>query len=185
MADFEPMEFQFARTLLTCLCNALEAIAAQDPSLPAPGVCCMRPGTEVPFDVSSDGVDMCCFDNGEAYVKIMNVYPSSAFPQPDEPTGKQQCQLQRLAAVFEIGVIRCVPDEPTCEERTYKVRQTMADKSAAFTAACCWGKAIQAPDLGGAGTMWTAGSWDVAGPDGLCVSGSMQLIASLKGSGCC
>lgn len=182
---FEPMEYQFARTLLNCFCDALADIAALDPTLPAPGVCCLRPGADVPLDVSSDGTDMCCFDNGEAYVKIGPVYPSANFPEPDTATGKQACQLQRLAVVLEMGTIRCIPADPTCEERDFKVRQQMADKSAAYTAACCWGKAIQQPTLGGAGTLWTAAGWETAGPDGLCISGSMQLIASLRGPGCC
>lgn len=182
---YDPLPYKLANSLLTCFCNALAAIEAQDATLPKPGVCCLRPGVEVPFDVADDGTDMCCFDDGEAYVKIITSYPSSQFPEPDVPTGKQPCQMQRLAVVFELGTIRCIGVEPDCSTRAYKVRQMMADGDAAYNAVCCWGKAIQDPSLGGRGTMWSPGAWELAGPDGLCVSGTMQVVASIKGPGCC
>lgn len=181
MATIEPIPYQMARLLLNCFCDELAANAAQDPTIPAPMRCCLRPGINIPQDVSSTGVDLCC--EGEAYVKIVREYPSRVFPTPDESALANPCQLQSLAVEFELGIMRCIPEDPSCEERTDRLRIMMADADAAFRAACCWGKQLTRQIE--RGTKWFAGSFDQEGPDGLCLSGTMPLFASRKGPGCC
>lgn len=181
MATIEPVSFQVARLLLNCFCDALAANAAEDPTIAAPRNCCLRPGVDVPLDVDANGNDLCC--EGEAWVKIVSVYPSSQFPVPDEAPLSNPCQLQRLTVALELGIMRCIPEDATCEERTDKLRIMMADADAAFRAACCWGD--QLSKTVGRGTKWFAGSFDQGGPDGLCLTGTMSLFASIKGPGCC
>ena len=178
----EPVEFRVAQALLSCLCTALNNNAAEDPSLPAPVRCCLRAGVDIPLDVTDEGEDLCC--GGEAYVKIISTYPSTTFPQPDEYTAND-CQMQRLTVALELGVFRCLPLSPTCDESSFAVRRLAADRQAAMAAACCWGELIQDPKVVGRGAKFFVGSWDNEGPEGMCVGGTMPLFASVPGPGCC
>ena len=186
MALIEPVSYKVARELLTCLCAELAANANEDDTLAMPGRCCLRAGVDIPFDVTADGfaaTDMCCV--GEAYVKVMTEYPSLVFPEPDAGPQANGCQLQRMTVSLEMGTIRCINDDKSCAENELKLRWMLADKEAMYRAACCWGKRLQKPDVVGRGTKWFAGAWEQAGPDGDCLSGTMQLFASIPGPGCC
>lgn len=185
----EPLPYRVAKALLTCLCAELAANEVADATLTMPARCCLRAGTEIPFDITDSGIDLCC--QGEAYVKIIDFYPSAAFPEPDQPTANA-CQMTRFTLALELGVLRCIPDQPTCEASDFVMRRTMADGEAAFRAACCWGTTMQNPGtdplpLGRRGTKWFAGPWTPGGPDGLCVTGTMGLFVSLPGptTTCC
>lgn len=195
MALIEPLTYRAAKALLTCLCAELAANEVADPTLVMPKRCCLRAGSDIPFDITDSGVDLCC--QGEAYVKIVDFYPSAAFPEPDQPTANG-CQMARFTLALELGVLRCIPDQPTCEESDFALRRNMADAEAAFRAACCWGTAMntptlpypqppELPSLGRKGTKWFAGPWTPGGPDGLCLTGTMGLFVSLPGptTACC
>lgn len=182
MATIEEVEYRLAQTLLDCLCVALSDNQVADPTLPRPARCCLRGGADLVLDIDEAGNDACC--DGEAYVRVTDVSPASTFGTPDEP-GIMPCQMQRLDVTLELGVIRCLPLSPTCEEGTFSVRQLAADRAAAMTAACCWGKLIQDPKISGRGTKWFAGGWSTFGPDANCVGGTMTLMASVAGPGCC
>lgn len=183
MATIEPYSFKIAQELLTCLCSALNDNFVEDPTLVVPGECCIRPGVDIPLDVSETGVDACCV--GEAYVKINSVFPSASFPEPDPLDGVHKCQFTRFTVSLEIGVIRCISWNANCEEREFKARLLTADHQAMLAAACCWGKILQTPAVVGRGTRWSGGEWVPFGPDGGCIGGTMQLFASIPGNSCC
>lgn len=178
----EPLSWKIAKSLIACLCAELAANFVADPTLPMPKRCCLRAGSEILMDVTDAGEDLCC--SGEAYVKVISIYPSAAFPEPDQPTATP-CQMSRYTMALELGVLRCIPDSATCTESDFAVRRAMADGEAAFRAACCWGADLKTPQLVGRGVKWFAGGWDIGGPDGLCVTGTMPLFVSLPGPGCC
>lgn len=189
----EPLPYRVAKKLLECLCAELAANAIADPDLKMPARCCLRAGAEIPFDITDSGEDLCC--RGEAYVKIVDFYPSQLFPEPDQPTANA-CQLTRFTLALELGVLRCIPDLPTCEESDFAMRRMMADGEAAYRAACCWGAAMntatlptpvppELPSLGRKGTRWFAGPWTPGGPDGLCLPATMGLFVSLPGPAAC
>lgn len=187
MALIQPTSYLVAKKLLECFCAELAANANEDATLKMPGRCCLRAGVDVPLDVNVDGfvvTDMCCI--GEAYVKVISVYPSLTFPEPDAaPLSTSGCQMTRLTVALEMGTIRCINDDKDCAENDLKLRWMLADAQASFNAACCWGKALQDPAVVGRGTRWFAGAWEQAGPDGDCLTGTMQLFASIPGPGCC
>ena len=183
MALIEPPAYKAAKLLLECLCAELAANQNEDPTLEMPARCCLRAGAETLIDIDNTGVDYCCL--GEAYVKVLGVYPSSNFPEIDEFVAGS-CQMKHFTAQLELGVLRCIADSPTCEESDFAVRRALADAAAGYRAACCWGKALQEPINGfRRGTKWFAGPWGAAGPEGLCVSGAMTLQVSLPGISCC
>ena len=181
MALIIPKPYLAATKLLDCLCEALAANFAEDDTLPMPARCCVRAGTEIAFIVTDQGVDQCC--EGEAYVKIVDTYPSSLFPQPDEYI-KSQCQARRRTVALELGVIRCISDDPDCDESDYALRRNAADGEAAFAAACCFDKVVQRADVIGRGTATFFGGWTPSGPDGGCLAGTMPVFVSIPGPGC-
>lgn len=181
MALIIPKSYLAAKTLLTCLCAALAANEIEDPTLPMPGRCCLRAGVDIMMEISETGVDQCCV--GEAYVKIIDTYPSSKFPEPDEFVSKA-CQAKRRTVALELGVMRCVSVDPTCDESDEAVRKMAADGEAAFAAACCFGDEIQKPAVLGRGSAFFFGGWSVAGPDGGCLLGTMPVFVSIHGPGC-
>lgn len=178
----QPLAFRVAQALIDCLCAELLANEIADPTLKRPKFCCLRGGTDTILQVSDSGVDRCC--QGEAYAKIVDIYPSASFPTPDEFRSKQ-CQFQRLTVAMELGIMRCYPVDPTCAQSTEAVRQYTADAEAAFRAVCCFAKAIKANDFVGPGVQWFASGWTPQGPDGGCVTASMPVFASIPGIGCC
>jgi len=186
VALIEPISYKVARELLTCFCAALAANADADDTLTMPGRCCLRAGVDIPLDITAEGfaaTDMCCV--GEAYVKVVSIYPSMVFPDPDSGPLANGCQLQRLTVALEMGTIRCINDDKSCAENELKLRWMLADAQAAYAAACCWGKILQTPEVVGRGTKWFASAWEQAGPDGDCLTGAMQLFVSIPGPGCC
>lgn len=186
MAIFEPVAYKVARELMICFCAALAANTAADATIAMPGRCCVRAGVDIPLDVTVDGfnaTDMCCV--GEAYVKVISIFPSMVFPEPDAGPLANGCQLQRLTVTLEMGTIRCIQDDKECVENELKLRWMLADAQASYVAACCWSKRLQDPAVVGRGTKWFAGAWEQAGPDGDCLTGTMQLAVSIPGPGCC
>lgn len=184
MAEIRPVAWQIATSLIQCFCAELAANAAEDPTLPMVSRCCLRAGSEVPMDITEEGfiaIDQCC--PGEAYVKVNSIFPSSqSFPEPDAAALNTPCQMQQLAVSLEMGVFRCLPEYPDCVDSSYAVRQQAADAEAAFRAVCCWVKDMNTTIR--RGTKWFAQGWENGGPEGQCLSGTMQVFASMPGP-CC
>lgn len=184
MATIEPVVFKIGRILLECLCEALADNANEDPTLPMPQRCCFRAGAEVPLGVVVDGfviTDQCCL--GEAYVKFTTEYPSSTFPQPDEGPVSTPCQLTQMAVNYEMGVIRCIREEPDCTESSEKFRMQAADSEAMYAAVCCWQKRVKKEI--DRGSKWFASGAETAGPDGGCLMTTMLVQSSRRGPACC
>lgn len=184
MALIEPDVFKIGRILLECLCEALADISNEDDTIPMPQRCCFRAGSEVPLGLVVDGMvvtDQCCL--GEAYVKFMTEYPSSTFPQPDEAPVATPCQLAQMAITYEVGVIRCISNEPDCTESSEKFRLQTIDSQAMYTAVCCWQKRVKKEIY--RGFQWFASGAVTAGPDGDCLMTTMQVQGSRRGPACC
>lgn len=185
MATIEPLSWRIAQSLLACLCEALAANSNEDPTLPMPQRCCFRAGVDTVLNITNDGfnaIDQCCL--GEAYVKLISVYPSTVFPEPDSVPTTTTCQLSRLTVSLEMGTIRCISNDPDCAESSDKVRLMAADMQAMYKAVCCWQKRINKAPFR-PGTKWFAGAWEQAGPDGGCLTGTIPVFASIPGPGCC
>lgn len=182
MALIEPLSYRVAKALITCFCAELAANFITDPTLTMPGRCCLRAGVDTILEVDERGIDRCCV--GEGYVKIVDTYPSSAFPVPDEFVAGP-CQGRRFTVALELGVIRCVPIDPSCEQADFAVRRIAADGEAAFRSICCWATALKDPLLVGPGVKWFNGGWTPAGPDGGCLTASMPVFVSIPGLPCC
>lgn len=175
--------YNAALALLTCLCDALEANETADPELVAPADCCLQAGSDVAETITNTGEDVCC--RGRAYVKLLPMFPSANFLEPDLGAQKQPCAMPRLTLGLEMGVMRCIPVDADCTVHAQKLRLMAADAWAMFNAACCWGKLIQAPGIVGRGTQWSVGTWTPEGPEGGCLLGTLQVAVSIPGPGCC
>lgn len=183
MAVIEPVSYKMARILLECLCQELAANSIEDDTIPMPQRCCFRAGSEVPLMINVEGqvaTDQCCL--GEAYVKYIGEYPSTTFPEPDT-TIPGPCQLSAMAVTFEMGTIRCLNEEPDCVESSDKMRIMMADEEAMLRAVCCWQKRVKKEIW--RGFQWLAGGGESGGPDGGCLTLTMQVQGSRRGPGCC
>jgi len=120
--------------LLTCLCDALEA---------SPGgatcFCALVPGGPPPMDSCgcNGGKTPGC---GTAWVRLVRTFPSAVYPAQD--TSVRSCGVQQ-AAVFELGVYRCLPtlgangSPPTSVEQTQATITQTGDWAAMVTAVRC------------------------------------------------
>lgn len=118
--------------LRACLCTYLEA--RSEPLCSCP----LTPGAQAVPD-GGCGTGGC----GKAWVRLDRMYPSINFPSQDA-TGREQGT--RLAAVIELGVLRCIPvsnpakqgSPPTDVQLTDATILQLRDASAMFaTLTCC------------------------------------------------
>lgn len=123
--------------LATCLCEEIVASG-----LPETCFCGIYPGGEVPFDHCVNCGQTKC---GQAWVRLVTVYPSSAFPQQDEGIDGGLCSSP-LAFRVEVGILRCAPmpdqkgNPPGVEENYGAAFLQMADMQAMRRAMeCCLG----------------------------------------------
>lgn len=132
MAELEILPTVAVRmaALVDCLCAELD-----------PGVCYCGPfaGGDTPID-HCEGCDggLC----GQAWVRLVQGYPSSAFPDPDT---SGNCAMP-LAYEWEVGVARCAPtlhedgSPPDRDENLGAAVQQYVDMTAMHRAiACCFG----------------------------------------------
>jgi hypothetical protein len=143
--------------LATCLCSELE-----EAQLPDLCFCGVLPGADVPADYVSE-------DAGMAWVRLMNVYPSTIFPSTD--TSLKSCVVP-LAAQVEIGVLRCSPSPddagtpPSAAAMWEATRLQMADMAAMYRAVrCCYAK----------GKAMVLGQYTPIGPQGGVVGGTWSV----------
>lgn len=124
---------QLSATLLNCLCTAV----ATNPG--APQHCCYRVGTEPVHDIHLETqVDLCC--EGLAYVLLRDVYPSTeSFPENDIVRQAQaKCTPPTWAVAFRVGIVRCVPVVPDCDENNLAFVQNVYDVQSINEAMCCF-----------------------------------------------
>lgn len=140
-----------------CLCDALSTS-----SVP-PAICCITAGRPVIVE--------CC--QGIAWVRMVNAYPTTAFPSQDRTPSN--CVPPAWALVVEVGVARCVPQpcgelSPACCETELDVAMLLLEDFAAIRrmVTCCLPPEIRPDEI-------VAGAWTVTDPEAGCVSGSMQL----------
>jgi hypothetical protein len=164
-----------ADRLLTCLCDALDA------SLGGPVCrCCLAPGVAVPMDVCCQ----CGAGDGQAAVRVAQIYPTTSFPDPIVQSSR--CMQMEWAVVLEMVVYRCAatlddsdpPQPPTCEEVT-RDALVAADDAAAMRCAvtCCFGADPCEPGA-------VPGAWQPIGPSGGCHGGAMQVTVALGAEYC-
>jgi hypothetical protein len=145
--------------LRACLCTELAARSDEVCS------CSIVAGAQALPDGSCDGAGC-----GKAWVRLDRLYPSMKFPQQDID-GQQQGT--RLAAVIEVGVLRCIPVQGTTPgsppddvQLTNATLRALADADAMYAAlTCCEALAGRATMLGGyvardAGDL-QGGTWPV------------------------
>lgn len=162
-----PVVDPVAQPILDALLLCLEMEAARVPNPPA--AVCMRPGDRVDL-LMAQGRDECC--EGLAWVRLAQVYPSNAFPIPNE--GYVKC-LTGWAVVVELGIARCAPigDEhhlPSCDEWTATVNDTTADSAALRRT---WMRLKTIDDF--RFTMTVPGTYEPMTTEGGCVGGAMLL----------
>ena len=124
-----------ANALLTCL----ETEVSANPDVPADF--CLRAGPVTVHDIDAQtGIDKTCCP-GLGYVRIGQVYPSSAFPEPDPRSDR--CLSLARAVELTMGVVRCIPGMgteagPTCDDWTLAALHEANDIDAMWKAMCCW-----------------------------------------------
>lgn len=143
MAEFREDEYIYPIMvkLAACLCAEITASG-----LPEPCFCGLMPGSTPALDWCGDGqCNGTC--GGQAWVRPVDGYPSTIFPQPD--TTEQNCGTA-LAFRIEVGIGRCLPmpknnpvggyTPPTLEQQLAATRLQMADMQAIRRAIqCCMG----------------------------------------------
>lgn len=123
--------------LVACVCAELEASG-----LPAVCRCAPMPGSAPVIDFS--GTDGCKDGCGQAWVRLINAFPSDDFPAPGFGVNTR-CEVA-LAYLLEVGVSRCEPvgktvagkfTPPTMEDQLGAVRLYTADMQAMRRAILC------------------------------------------------
>lgn len=125
------------RALADCVCEELLAEDAE------PCFCGVLGGSDVPLDYCSPCGDRC----GQAWVRLVNIFPSSTFPVADEGAALNAAGCPpALAFTLEVGVVRCAPqpdsmgNAPTAEAHAAAVEAQMRDAAAVARAIeCCIG----------------------------------------------
>lgn len=119
--------------LLGCLCAHLADSPGGETCF-----CSLYPGLTVVADYC--GCNRAATKCGMAWVRLDRVFPYKTFPQPD--TTSDSCGSS-LAAVFELGVYRCLPtpdakgNPPTAAEQTNATRIQLGDWRAMDAAIKC------------------------------------------------
>ncbi|UQS95170.1 hypothetical protein Pam4_27 [Pseudanabaena phage Pam4] len=121
--------------LRACLCATLEAADADTPCL-----CALTAGASFTADYCGCKGGGGC---GSSWVRLSDLYASRNFPSPDN-TVSGSC-ASPLAAVIEVGVLRCLPQPnprtgapPSQADLTNAALAALSDASAIHSAiACC------------------------------------------------
>lgn len=126
-------------------------------------------------------VSNCCScpsgGQGEAFVRVGQVYPSTVFPQPDE--ANSVCDYASFAAVFTVGIYRCAPtlkdngSAPTTEELAAALIVQLQDRAVLMRTIRCYFNGL--PDE----RLWFAGPWNPIEPQGGCMGGSVTVTVAV------
>lgn len=135
--------------LAACLCTEIT-----ERGLPEPCDCGIVPGPMAVMDSCgscSGTLSSSC--GGQAWVRMVNEFPSTTFPQPSQDANN--C-WSSMAYVLEVGIARCLPQPrvnsitgisaPDKEANIEATRLQMADKAAMLAAIrCCLGDSEDEP----------------------------------------
>lgn len=153
-------------SLSACLCAQFEHLG-----LPQPCSCGPMVG-ELVIDYCSNCADGKC--GGQAWVRLVNVFPSIDFPQPSQTLNT--CAMP-LAYQLEVGVVRCKPvgstsgargfTPPTLEQQVGALRLQTADIQAMLRAInCCFDDTNM---------DFIVGQYNPVTPEGDCLGGAFTL----------
>jgi hypothetical protein len=167
-----------AERLLGCLCGLLPATVGGPVC-----VCCLNPGMEAPMDYCCK----CEVDGepaeGQAWVSVINTFPSVRFPLPQLDLQRGCPPLSQFAATLQMGVYRCAPvpdargNPPGCDVLSLATEKILSDAAAMRQAAvCCFHHGDEGPDM-------LLGEWEPLGPMGGCVGGAMRVTVAF--TDCC
>lgn len=157
--------FEIAESILDCACQAL---AEQEE--PWEGTCCVHPG-QVAFD-------SCCEDGGQAWARVVKVFPTARFPMQDSSADPSTCQTA-WSIELEIGVLRCVCfDMCDCEVTQENARKVYGDAEAVL-------RGIQCCFEGGfcGGLDYRISEQTIIGPEGGC--GGSKVTLFVRHQVCC
>jgi hypothetical protein len=158
------MSFETAITpLLDCMCTALAQQGWE-------GQCCINPGQPV--------FDSCCPDTGgggTAWARLVNAYPSNAFPRRDVENAVTDCGgAQQWALVVDLGAVRCVcEDLCDCSIKAANAALVLGDAEAAIQGVnCCFSQ-------GRCGTgEYRINQLTIVGPDGGCGGFRLEVVVA-------
>lgn len=145
--------------LSQCLCETLEERGLK----PSKCFCGILPGDTPSWDYS----------DGMAWVRLIDAYPSTTFPNPDT-TARGSCSAL-LVATLEVGLLQCAPglgaggSLPTEVQNFDASRLQMAGMRAMHQAITCC-------DLG----LVVLGTYTPSGPQGNLVGGTWQLNVGVE-----
>lgn len=166
-----------AAALLVCLSQQV-ALLERPPSNVS-----LRPGAQAVIGIATRR-DECC--EGVAWVRTASIAPSSTanWPSPDvTPYGVPGgCGPQRLAVVFELGIVRCSPTPSASgiisDEQWNALSELILDDYAAmYRAFCCFQQQFNTRPM-------LVGQWTPLGPDGNCIGGSMNVTVAAPPCNC-
>lgn len=159
---------ELASQLLVCLVDELAGTVAGD-------VCRahLSPGTSVTADQCCD----CNGGQGQASVRVAQLYPTASFPTPLADLSR--CWAMTWAAQFELVVFRCAAtvdkdgEAPPADAVGRDATVVLSDAAAmARAVSCCF------PD-GCCGPGVLPGTWNPVGPSGGCVGGALTVLVDL------
>lgn len=159
---------EYAQVLLSCFGTAI----AEGPDPIAPAYVCLRFGERVVPALGTQ-TDECC--TGLAWVRVASV--DGTRTDVDNPL-YNQCLNTGRRLVLELGTARCIPygsvqAPPTCDQWTTAALQMDADHLAMEKAVCCFTDIVKAEPF--APDLINVLSYQPAGPDGNCISGTMTV----------
>lgn len=128
---YDTRMFRVLSTLAQCL-------SAQITQADLPGVCFIGtlPGAQIALDHSGNCSDVC----GQAWTRLVNIYPSNGVGDPNEEPGNCGGGLD---AVIEVGIMRCAPlpdssgNPPSEDDMLAATDLQMADAMAMLRAIVC------------------------------------------------
>jgi hypothetical protein len=159
---------EYAQILLSCFGDAI----ADGPDPIAPPYICLRFGAQV-TPMLGTTTDECC--TGLAWVRVAGV--DGIGNDVDNPL-YNRCLNTGRRLVLELGTARCIPygtvqAPPTCDAWTTAALQMDADHRSMEQAVCCFTDIVLAAPF--APDLITVLSYQPAGPDGTCISGTMTV----------
>lgn len=167
---WDPMTI--ASQLMACVCAELEAPRGEETTPGWEGTCCVRPGGDVPWD-------SCCEGGGQAWVVLKSGYPTTNFPVGDT-TGSTVCgNLTSIAAVFEVGVLRCVCfDLCDCDTSEDNAAKVFGDMTAVLRGINCCLADTTDDDCGDIG--WRMNGFEMLGPKGGCGGSKFDVVVNMN-----
>lgn len=156
-----------AQQLLECLRTAV-----QDGPYPiADEHVCLRFGNQVNPTLGTL-TDECC--TGLAWVRVVTV---EGLRDPSDPL-YNNCLSSERRLTLELGTARCMPfgtteAGPTCDQWTEAALKMDADHAAMEQALCCFRDVVENAPF--APSVISVGTYEPFGPDGGCISGTLQI----------